>query len=414
MCDCTQTSNTSDRENNTTKTCNFALTQEEKDTCCTLKTCLEDYGQLIVCVCGLFFNTVTTLLFLNKKLSGVFFNRLLLCLSVIDNIYLVFTVLEICLSSTDSQTYLREYALFFVVYPARDITMCCTIYMTVILALERYTSTTRPQINPLATTQVSWTKVLKFVGPVVLFSTIFKFPSFLEFEVESTQSIFVNKSIVVRGPWTWSHSSTDNTYNISKRIVVTDMRIDDLYILLYVNIANTLVTGLVPLALLAYFNFRIYRGLIYFRRRRSTIRGIRNNKNTTNSQIRDDKTQEIILFAIVLIFLLCHILRISLNIEELILINDKTRMEQIRQGCDGVRYWALLAMPMSEILLRLNSSVNFFIYCAFNKSFRSVISENISNMLNACGLCKCTLEEMVTTNTQHFELQPINNHGNNA
>ena len=150
-------------------TCLYNFTEEEENICCTLTNFLSFYGQLIVCFSGLFLNTITILLFFDKKLASVFFNRLLLCLAIIDNLYLTSTLLEVYIFSKSNLSFHHHYAFYFIVYPARGITMCCTIYMTVVLALERYTSIVSPHTNPRV---VSWTRVARFVGPVVLFLSL--------------------------------------------------------------------------------------------------------------------------------------------------------------------------------------------------------------------------------------------------
>ena len=213
MCDCHHSiiTNISEAKNN--ETCLYVYTQEEHEIGCLITNILDYYGQLAVCGCGLFFNTITILLFLNKKLSAVLFNRLLLCLSIVDNIYLIITILEIWLSSSQNQTFDHQRAFYFVVVPIRRITMCCTIYMTVILTWERYNSTARPQVNPPETVQASWIQVLKFVGPGVIGCTLFKIPTFFEFDIEVTNGTFNKDSILVSGPWI--HASSENTYNIS-------------------------------------------------------------------------------------------------------------------------------------------------------------------------------------------------------
>lgn len=412
MSDSNRTNVTSIREDNINETCLYEFTEEQWTNIAILENALKDYGQLMVCVCGLFFNSITILLLFNKKLSGIFFNRLLLSHCIIASMYLIITLLEIWLCSSQSQEFFyRQYAFYFFVVPARGIIMCCTIYMTVILSLERYTSIVRPQ--PQGTGQVSWTQVLKFVAPVVLLCTLFKFPSFFELDTETTEGRFNNATnpLMVKGPWprTSSENNTHNTSTIS--IVVTEMRIAELYTVLYINIANITVTGLIPLTLLAFFNFHIYKGIMRFHQRRLAILSRRDHQNPTNNQTGSDKTQAIVLFAIVLLFLLCHTLRILLNIEDL--ISHNTKMDEIRKGCFGIRYWVLLAVPVSEILLRLNSSLNFFIYCAFNKSFRGVISANMSKILNACGVCKCKFGQSMRNNPEHHELQTIQTYDNN-
>ena len=96
MCDGgpTNISNETLSDYDSNQTCLYELTEEQNEVLCWLKTVLDFYGQLIVCLAGLFFNSVTILLFFNKELSNVFFNRLLLCLSIIDNLYLIIALLE--------------------------------------------------------------------------------------------------------------------------------------------------------------------------------------------------------------------------------------------------------------------------------------------------------------------------------
>ena len=116
-------------------TCLYDVPQEQEIIYCIIQQFLGVYGLLVVCGIGLFFNSITILLFFDKTLSCVLFNRLLLCLAIMDNIYLLVTTLEVW---TFDKDFYHDYTFFFIIYPARNISMCCTIYMTVILALERY------------------------------------------------------------------------------------------------------------------------------------------------------------------------------------------------------------------------------------------------------------------------------------
>ena len=217
-CDCEQINITNSSESNNNDTCLYELTQEQHQMCCMLKHILNHSAQLMVCIGGLFFNTMAILMFFNKKLYGLLFNRLLLCLSSIDNIYLIITIVEIWLVSIQSKTFYHQYAFYFVVVPARRVAMCCTIYMIVMLAFERYQSTVSQRLNTQRTAQASWTQVLKYVGPVVIFSTLFKAPTFFEFDVEITNGTFNSHSIVVDGPWL--HTANEHGQNIYTRIVV--------------------------------------------------------------------------------------------------------------------------------------------------------------------------------------------------
>ena len=75
------------------------------------------------------------------------------------------------------------------------------------------------------------------------------------------------------------------------------------------------------------------------------------------------------LFFIVLMFLFCHFLRLTLNIYGLYNLN-KVRAS-IANGCNGAwTFWELIATSVSHFLLTINSSINFFIYCFMCSTFR--------------------------------------------
>ena len=74
------------------------------------------------------------------------------------------------------------------------------------------------------------------------------------------------------------------------------------------------------------------------------------------------------LFAVVICFVICNLLRILLNIDELVIFKMAQASEQ--NGCLGFQYWSLFAVSISKFLLALNSSGNFFIYCITSSEFR--------------------------------------------
>ena len=50
-------------------------------------------------------------------------------------------------------------------------------------------------------------------------------------------------------------------------------------------------------------------------------------------------------------------------------------------GCEWLQFWTLIAVPISNSLLQINSSINFFIYCVFNKSFRDTLKSKLPWLL---------------------------------
>ena len=392
MCDCKVNLTLYNGTTYEDETCAFSFNPDLEDICCNLQKYLDVELRLIVCIGGFIFNTLAILLFFDKKLSSEMFNRLLLCLVFMDNLYLLIGIIEVLIHGVDRPSYGLFYFYMVIIYPARGIIMCCIIYTTLMLAFQRYKSITKPLNNLMRNSNSScatWLRVLKFVGPVILFSILYKLPECFEVSIEShilddnnsdmnSSSLVISEKIV-----------DDGTNNISTQILVSDLKNDKYYVLLYVNIGNIIVTGFAPLMLLAYFNFYIYKGMHRFAKQRSKRRGGEQERDEQqNEEARNQRNQTIILFSIVIIFIVCHTLRIILNIEDFII--RKTTVVDLNKNCTyGHPYWYLISMPVSEILLRLNSSINFFIYCAFNNSFRRVLNERIIQVLKLCGLEKC-------------------------
>ena len=52
------------------------------------------------------------------------------------------------------------------------------------------------------------------------------------------------------------------THNVTVVHVVSNYRLDQYYVIIYKNVLNNLVTGLIPIFSLAWLNYAIYRNLI--------------------------------------------------------------------------------------------------------------------------------------------------------
>jgi hypothetical protein len=66
------------------------------------------------------------------------------------------------------------------------------------------------------------------------------------------------------------------------------------------------------------------------------------------AQKAEEARQAIVLLVIVVLFLICHTLRIILNIQGLV------SLKLIKANC-GVQFWALIGVSISHILLTINS-----------------------------------------------------------
>ncbi len=274
-----------------------------------------------------------------------------------------------------------------------------------------------------------WRRVAHYILPVVVFSILFNTPKFLEVE-------FVDENVKINA----THSQNRTLAS------PTELRLDDAYVVLYVNVARLLVQGVIPFGLLSVFNYRIY--WVIKRRRQmtnrpaaapatSTTTAAATTTTTTtttttaaatttisdsattaptsvpatssagqappapppqrssmaqqrlsSAQRKASETQQaVVLFIIVLLFFVCHTPRFVLNVHEFLTLDSLRR--SIKGGCNEVSLWALIIASVSHFLMTLNSSVNFFIYCYMCSTFRRCLFRLLHRCASLCGLCTC-------------------------
>ena len=92
------------------------------------------------------------------------------------------------------------------------------------------------------------------------------------------------------------------------------------------------------------------------------------SRNTHSQQILEENRQALILFAIIILFFVCHLPRNFLNLHEALTFEQKKR--DYLHGCRGVPLWILIIGLVSHILLTCNSALNFLLYCVMSDVFR--------------------------------------------
>ena len=165
-------------------------------------------------------------------------------------------------------------------------------------------------------------------------------------------------------------------------------------------IATLLVVRIIPLALLVFWNYSIYKKIktSTYILRQSTNEQYRNNyeeemaviivqqtvheqpandhesklkRVLSNSQTRSNQEKELVrvLIGIVVIFICCHAPRIFLNLYESLVINDK--LACIEAGETYYSFWAFIGIDFGSAMEVINSSVNIIIYYCLSSSFRN-------------------------------------------
>ena len=347
---------------------------------------VEGFGSVLIGIVGIVLNLISSAVLLGSSLGGYFFNWLLVCLAVFDSLFLLSGIAEAFRSHIGgASSYEHHYAFAIFLYPFRSVVLGCSMYMTIILALERYNafSKTSSQFQSIRhntlckgrlTRMIFYLRkhhyrLFKYVSPGILLSTLFYAPKYLELHVVKKERC----------------NSTISNYDCDEySISLTSLRKSNVYVLWYLNVANLIVTSIIPLCLLVYLNYNVHVKFKQFLDRQASLHNRLQSTPSSSKEKhhrhpeKDVVQQTMILFVIVISFVLSHALRVCLNIEELKSLNEEK--EAIDAGCEWVKFWTIIVYPISHLLLQINSGTNFFVYCIFNQQFRNTIGSTISGL----------------------------------
>ena len=274
---------------------------------------------------------------LTRKALRNFFNQLLVVLSVYDIVY-CFTMMLESLTKLGLDSAFHTLLFPHFLYPLGSISMTGSIYMTMVVGIERYIAVHQPtrrlpsQLTMVATGSCTHTKrLLKYVVPTTIISLLFNLPKFLE-----SRLVYENKEVYIE---------------------VTELRIATWYVTWYLNWANFIMLGAIPFTIISILNYKIHRVI--------------KTKRRLVKRIRQEDSLSWILMMIIVTFLVCHTLRLLLNMHEIYVVEE---MDFCRcSDLGGFPIWILILGFVSPVLLALNSSINLLIYCVFGTKFREVL-----------------------------------------
>ena len=334
---------------------------------------LDGIGTIFFSSFGLLFNTIAIFILCNKRMKESFFNRLLVCLAIADNLFLANCIASAYVMQLGSSSGSHLFIFINILYPARNVLMCSAIYMTVGLACERYISIAKPYLQRIRQGENTCQRLVCYVVPVISFSIVFYIPKFFDLRLIE-ESLKCSK--------TPSNDTVMENCSTEFSIFPTDIRINNDYILWYINIANLVVTSVVPGVLLTFFNYNIHYCTIKRRERRASMISEAFLSKKEKDKKAYETRQTVVLFAIVLMFVVCHLLRIILNLEEI--VNFQFNEPQWKKGCPATAFWEMVTIPISGLLLQFNSSLHFFIYCIYDNVFTDVLISQVPQRLASC------------------------------
>lgn len=143
---------------------------------------LEGFAQIMVNGVGISTNMVAIPVLLSKELDNIF-NRTLALLAIVDTIFNVCDIME-SVRMYHGASGLHRRLFPHLLYPLQNVAMVASIYITIVVAAERYFAVTRPISAYVEDTHRGWKRVAAFVVPVLVFAILFNIPTFFEFHLE--------------------------------------------------------------------------------------------------------------------------------------------------------------------------------------------------------------------------------------
>ena len=351
---------------------------------------MDIVSKLCIGIIGVILNLITMIVYSTPTMKNNFFNRLLICLAIFDTLYLVCEISEAFRMWYDA--FLHQILFIRFVYPIRNVLMCSSIYMNIAITFERYQAITSPAKHRAKATMNVTKRILTCTIPILIICTLYYSPKF--FELELSEKLECNSDNLSMNILEMKSKNRNTSNCITKYYLsTTKLRQNHYYLLWYLNISNLIVTAFVPIGIVIHLNVKIYLSLKRFRQRRPSMirrksiiqqesidssnfnRQHRRQSTATNAsfrnQQREDKKKTFILFSIVLVFIFCHSIRLVLNIDELLRMTKF--IDEQGKDCDDPPFWGKIFAPLSQLLLLINASSNFFIYVYFDQSFQHVL-----------------------------------------
>lgn len=299
-----------------------------------------------LCVFGLVGN-VTSFFVLRKQKSETATIFLLQVLAVSDSILLLCSFVVYTLSSLHpaSERLLEFFencrALQIYIWPISLMAHTITIYITVLVTLNRYFAVCR-MIVPNSSKIMRATKIQ--VVALVSFAVLYNIPRFFEHQVIEVKH-FTSGNTTVSG----DGQITNVTY--------FNLGDNKLYQILYSNVLYFPVMYIVPLVSLTCLNYRLMAALRKIREKKAALTGHR---------VKDDHIT-LVIVVIVFVFIVCQTPALANQIFWAV-------TEQEDRECGHFHFYYT---KISDVLVVFNSTTNFVIYCLFGRSFREAFLEAI-------------------------------------
>ena len=325
------------------------------------KYILEEVSIPVVGTVGLLGNLAAIIVLSHPDMKSTF-HQSLITLAVFE---IMFLLLVICDHALDisSQFYILMFPYFL--YPMENILLSCESYLLMSIALERLIAVVRPIWYRTTRLRLSgWKHAAVFILPTLLLSISFNIPKFFELEL-----VYTNVT------------DSSNTVREVRDFEVTSLRLDSDYILYYIHLTRSLCTGVLPIVFLLVTNTCIYLSLRRQRaspppslseERHNSVATLRSNRKfsvfsdllgSTSDQreisilLSEEQISQnnkalshsaLTLTAIVIMYILCNIPRLVLNMAEY-LYQSQLYEDYDKCGCVKNKVWIEITVRQGRI-----------------------------------------------------------------
>ncbi len=285
----------------------------------------------IVALVGLVGNLLAMVVLSRPKLRDDVFHQLLFALACFDLLYITCGGINYTFRAFDASSDVFTVLFPHFIHPVTHVAMAGTIFTTLAISIERYLGLCHPLLPPQSR------KTWFYIVPVVIVAVLVNVPKFLEVKLE------------------WNSDGVPSYTS-------TSLRFSESYIRYYIMWTRLFSTAVIPVTALLFLNTRIVVDLCRPRAQRFGSNGNRHDQRRVLKEINTC----LVLLCIVLVFLVCHAARITLDVYEF------SNLEKIIVCTPwrGLPAWVFALTPVSHFLMVFNSSVNFFIYCLVGHTFR--------------------------------------------
>jgi hypothetical protein len=276
-----------------------------------------------------------------------------------------------------------------------------SIMITVALTVERYLFTTYP-LRTQSFCKASYAR--RVVATIIILCGILNIPRFLTGSVEKkigTASTF-NSSKCITHPFQIQYSSTNQShvgqcFCVVKRTeeVINSVKNFYYYTMLGIN-------QIIPFVILLFLNWSLI-SRVQTANRYTLAELIARQHQSLNStgpgmnaaaqkRLREEQRLTKTLVAIVIVFLICNTFTIISYPNLVRFVTEKSYPNYINVGFR-------LQKLITNIMLLLNYSINFFFYCAFNEKFLFTLKKTFRYDRLSCGLTSSSSSRRTSTTT---------------